>query len=339
VAAITVSNSENYLLPELAELNRIIYNTFSDVFENTIVIPAEKNIFIGSKGNYISNNTEILISRMKEKKQSGNWFNEVLIFDICNELRLQNFSRILENNDQELNKNLKPLAYLSTIQYWAKHLDLDLKKNVNSIKKNRFLVFSLLVIVIILISILFTRWNSDSFFTSLTHSMNIVSISLCAFVIQIILFYTFQIQFGYVYLVVAVFTISFMVGLSAGFFIEKYIKINLPILFLINLISISAILFLISFSLPAGLFFFLNVFISSQEGLILAKNLSKKYKYNKSNIAEHFYFLDTIGAALGGLFFGVIFLPVYGINASLVFMLIIIFLNIISNLCAENLHK
>ncbi len=270
IAAITVSNSENYLLPELAELNKIIYNTFSNVFENTIVIPAEKNIFIGSGGNYISNNTEKLISRMKENKQNWNWFNEALIFDTCNELRLQNFSRILTNNKKN-NTNLKPLAYISTIQYWAKHLDLDLKKSVNCIRNNKLLAFSVLFTSIILLSALFNRKSTYHFFTSLTHNMNIVSISLCAFVIQIILLYTFQIQFGYIYLVIAFFTLSFMVGLSAGFLLEKYIKIDLSILFIINLISIVGIFFLISLSLPVVIFFILNIFISSQEGLILAK--------------------------------------------------------------------
>lgn len=336
IAAITVSNSENYLLPELAELNRIIYNTFSNVFKNTIVIPAEKNIFIGSSGNYISNNTEILISRMKGKKQNWNWFNEALIFDTCNELRLQNFSRILINNKQ-YNTTLKPLAYISTIQYWAKHLDLDLKKNVNFIRKNKLLASALLLIVIILLSILFNRRSSNHFFTSLTHNMNIVSISLCAFVIQIILLYAFQIQFGYVYLVIAFFTLSFMVGLSAGFLLEKYIKLDLSILFIINLISTAVIFFLISFSLPVGIFFILNIFIASQEGLILAKNLSKKYKYDKKNIAEQFYFLDTIGATVGGFVFGVVFLPIYGISTSLIFMMFIVFLNIISNLISEQI--
>ncbi len=336
VTAITVSNSENYLLPELAELNRIIYNTFSNVFKNTIVIPAEKNIFIGSDGNYISNNTETLISRMNNKKQNWNWFNETLIFDTCNELRLQNFSRILVNN-RKINTNLKPFAYISTIQYWAKHLDLDLKKNVNFIRNNKLLAFSILFISIIFLSILFNRKSNYHFFMSLTHNINIVSISLCAFVIQIILLYTFQIQFGYVYLVIAFFTLSFMVGLSAGFLLEKYIKIELSILFIINLVSIVAIFSMISLLLSAVIFFILNVFISSQEGAILAKNLSKKYNYDQKNIAEKFYFLDTIGATVGGLVFGVVFLPIYGIKISLIFMMIIIFINIITNLITENI--
>lgn len=336
VTAITVSNSENYLLPELAELNRIIYNTFSNVFKNTIVIPAEKNIFIGSDGNYISNNTETLILRMNNKKENWNWFNETLIFDTCNELRLQNFSRILVNN-RKINTNLKPFAYISTIQYWAKHLDLDLKKNVNFIRNNKLLAFSILFISIIFLSILFNRKSNYHFFMSLTHNINIVSISLCAFVIQIILLYTFQIQFGYVYLVIAFFTLSFMVGLSAGFLLEKYIKIELSILFIINLVSIVAIFSMISLLLSAVIFFILNVFISSQEGAILAKNLSKKYNYDQKNIAEKFYFLDTIGATVGGLVFGVVFLPIYGIKISLIFMMIIIFINIITNLITENI--
>jgi spermidine synthase len=67
VAAITLSSGTNFMTPDIEELNATVYHTFSRSFPNVILIPSIKNIFIGSSSDFISNDVEILSSRILKK--------------------------------------------------------------------------------------------------------------------------------------------------------------------------------------------------------------------------------------------------------------------------------
>ena len=327
VVAITVSNAENFLLPELAKLNSIIYQTFSEVYENVKIIPAEKNIFIGSAGEYISNNVQVLVDRMKKRGMNGLWFNQALIFDTCNRFRLNSFQNAIRDFDIIINTNLNPQAFLSTIQFWAKHLDIGLEKFIRVLKNYKIFVFIISIGIMLLISLITTLLYRKT--SQFVQNFNIFSISFSAFVMQIILLYIFQMQFGYVYLVIAIFTISFMLGLTLGFLFAEKIHLHIFLLFALNLIIFLLIYFIAGLSLPVIIYFLFNILIAGFEGVILAKVLTKKYKIEQIDSGVSFYFLDTLGATFGGLLIGVIFLPVYSIKTNIIFIMIIILINTI----------
>ncbi|MBC8527499.1 MAG: hypothetical protein H8D22_11725 [Candidatus Cloacimonetes bacterium] len=330
VVAITVSNAENFLLPELAKLNAAIFQTFSEVFApqgGITIIPAEQNIFIGSMGTYMSNNVDKLTERMNQRNKSGVWFNQALIFDTCNQFRLDNFQNAISGEKVTINKNLNPTAYLFTIQFWAKHLDIELERFIKILKDYKILVFIFAILTILLISSVSNKIQNRK--THFVHDFNIFSVSFSAFVMQLILLYIFQMQFGYVYFVIAIFTISFMLGLTLGFLFAERINISVFILFALNLILILMIYFIAELSLPVVIYFLFNILVASFEGVILAKVLTKKYKYEQIDSGVSFYFLDTLGATFGGLLVGVIFLPVFSIRTNIIFIGSILLINIV----------
>lgn len=327
VVAITVSNAENFLLPELAKLNSIIYQTFSEVYKYVKIIPAEKNIFIGSAGKYISNNVQVLVDRMKKRGMNGLWFNQALIFDTCNKFRLNSFQNAIRDFDIIINTNLNPQAFLSTIQFWAKHLDIGLEKFIRVLKDYKIFVFIISIGIMLLISLITTLLYKKT--SQFVQNFNIFSISFSAFVMQIILLYIFQMQLGYVYLVIAIFTISFMLGLTLGFLFAEKIHLPIFLLFALNLIIFLLIYFIAGLSLPVIIYFLFNILIAGFEGVILAKVLTKKYKIEQIDSGVSFYFLDTFGATFGGLLIGVIFLPVYSIKTNIIFIMVIILINTI----------
>ncbi|MCD6101502.1 MAG: hypothetical protein J7J77_00400 [Candidatus Cloacimonetes bacterium] len=327
IAAITVSNGENFLLPELAKLNGTIFQTFSKVFENVKVIPAEKNIFIGSRVTYISNNVDKITERMKQRNKSGFWFNQALIFDTCNKFRLNNFQNAIAGEKVTINENLNLQAYLFTIQFWAKHLDISFTKFIKILKDYKILVFIFVILIMLFITFIFNKIQSRK--SLFIHDVNIFSISFVAFVMQIILLNIFQIQFGYVYFVIAIFTTSFMLGLTLGFIFAERIKIPIAYIFIFNLALILLIYFMAGWSLPVIIYFLFNILVAGFEGVILAKVLTEKYRNEQVDSGVSFYFLDTLGATFGGMIVGVIFLPVFSIKTNILFIGSILLFNVI----------
>lgn len=328
VAAITVSNAENFLLPELARLNATVFQTFSKVFENVKVIPAELNIFIGSRGTYISNDVETLTKRMIKRNKSGSWFNQALIFETCNQFRLDNFQNAIAGEKVTINENLNLQAYLFTLQYWAKHLDISFEHFVKVLQDHKVLVFILTILIMLLITFIFNKAQTRK--SPFILDVNIFSISFVAFVIQLILLNIFQMQFGYVYLVIAIFTISFMLGLTLGFlFAERIINISVSCLFALSLVVVLLIYFIAGLSLPVIIYFLFNLLIAGFEGMILSKVLTEKYETQQIASGASFYFLDTLGATFGGMIVGVIFLPVFSIRTNILFIGGILLLNVI----------
>ena len=338
VGAITVGSGENLLLPELAHLNKTIYNTFSELFTNTVIIPAEKNIFVGSEENYITNYDNELIKRMNSKKISDDWFNKGLIKEICFEFRIQKFNEIIASGVKEVNQVLKPVAFISTVQFWVKHLDIDLTREINFIKDNKFLVLCTIIFLIFILSLI--AKSEDSYSKSLVKNSIIISSSLVVFVMQIILIYLFQVYYGYVYYVIAIFTAVFMVGLSLGFLLKRIIKSDSTIFLAVLATILLIILLIIEYRINPLFYFIFNLIISLLEGLILSSVLDCKGQEQDSiKQGAGFYFADTIGAFLGGLIFGVVLLPLYGIKFNIKFLALIICINFIISLIAIKRDK
>ena len=329
VAAITISNAENYMLPELANLNNVVYNTFSESFSNIVIIPAQKNIFVASNDNYITNDVDELIARMEKKNLQSSWFNQSLIFDTCNEFRVNKIKSNISEKTSEINNVLEPAAFLSTIQYWLKHLDKSFSSQINFLKNNKTIVFFLLLILIWFLAFL-NKTKSVGVSGFIENSI-IVSTSLVAFVMQIVLLYLFQVYHGYIYYVVAIFTSSFMLGLTLGFLAPGKIKRNFAIVLFLNTLLLIFILLLVQNKINPIYYFIFNLALSIFEGMILSSILMSKNK-EESEKGATFYFADTIGAFLGGLIFGVVLLPVYGIKLNIKFLAIIVFIHFILSL-------
>jgi spermidine synthase len=315
----SVSNSANFLIPELAKLNGVIYQTLKSVFPKVVFIPASKCLYAAGSGNYISHDPQILTVRMKKKHLSGKWFNRILIFDICNATRTKYFEKAISRYRNNINLNLFPKAYLLTILFWTKHLDLNLSEYFLIGRNLKYVLEFIIFLILFLLAFGFGR-RSD-----FKQTYNIISVSFVAFIFQLLLIYLTQIYFGFAYLTISVFTISFMLGLSLGFLIWNKFKVSILSLFLMNL-ALTIILFLILKNpISIGVLYSINFFAAVLEGLILAGNLSEIKERKIGKKGRKFYFLDTLGATLGGSMLGIILIPLFGIG-EIIFLLMFILL-------------
>ena len=327
VTLITVSNSANFLLPELAELNSILNKTFTEVFEKTVIIPAKKCIYAGSSGNYISNDPDTLKQRMFRRNKVGNWFNSALINDVCNNFRINDLQRRISQYDSEINSNLNPRAYLLSILFWAKHLNISLSKGVNFLKNNKIILLFGILIFLFIIPYFSKKISGNT--VNFKQNFNIFSISFIAIISELILIYLIQINFGFVYYVISILTMTFMLGLSLGFIISDKIEIQISRLFLIFLFLLFILFLILNAAIPLLIIFIFNTFIAVLEGLILSKNLSEINNIETAKKGTFFYFLDTLGATCGGFILGIFLLPFFSIREIIGFLMMILIMNFI----------
>ena len=326
LVAITLPNAANLMRKELAHLSSVVWFTFDKNFQNTIFLPATKSIFIGSRGNLITNDEKELIARLNNRKINANYFNESLIFDVCNQLRKEAFWGRINSFEPEVNYNLFPKAYILSIISWAKHLDLELTSGFTTLKKVR--IFLLICIPILLLGIAFLNNLFDNKFAFID-SFGVLSISFIAFIIQLILIYYVQIYYGYVYIMIAAFNITFMVGLTLGFGYFSNLILELKNLYLFFIFIALYIIIFLPIKVPVIIVLIFNIIVAVLEGTILAKIINK---YKTVNYSDLFYFLDTIAATVGGLIFSLLLLPVFHLKVVLYLLIGLLIFNFILNI-------
>ncbi len=324
VAAITLSSGTNFMTPEIEELNATVYHTFSRSFPNVIIVPSTKNIFIGSSSDFISNDVEILSSRILEKRT---WFNETVIFEKCNELRKKQMISAITKKVPQINDLGNPAAYLATLRMWTRKLGIRSDKYIEFIKTHFILSFICVFVIMILTSLLASTISRSRLFRT---DFNIFAVSLVNFVMQLILINLFQMHFGFAFWAVFIFTSVFMLGLTSGFIVGKALNVPLKILLILNVLLIGLLILVFDSKLLVITYFGFNFLFAFMEGAVLSILLKRKFNKEKITSSSTFYFLDSLGATTGGLLVGVIIIPVFGLKSSLVFLsflLVIIFIS------------
>ncbi len=320
VVAITLSSGTNYMTSQIINLNSTIYHTFSSVYPHTILIPSIKNIFIGSKGDYISDQVQVLSQRSLKDKP---FFNKTVIFEKCNKLKIEQSLHAINSVPFYYNTFANPRAYLSTILLWTDILNFRISPLISFFQSQIWLIF-----IISFLLILVTGWIASILGRSKEprKDLSIYFVSLVNFVMELVLLNIFQMQFGYVYFIIFLFTASFMLGLVAGFIVQKNSKIPIGIIWIINIILIIVIYILFSWKIPALIYFLFNIAFAFLEGNMLAEILDRKAA--TIDMGSTFYFLDTLGAMTGGIFFSVILIPLTSIRNSLILLVVIIAANL-----------
>ncbi len=320
--AVTLSSGANFMTPELQQLNASVWNTFSEVFPYRIVIPSIKNIFLGSDADVLTNNVQEL--QFRAQQYQSEWFNNTVIFERCNPLRLQQFFRSTEGKG-ELNTISDPVAYLSAVTVWTSILDMNITSTLAWMKAHNGLLFLVSILLILLLAFGASKLNIQS---QTQIDIQIFLVSLVNFVMQLVLLNLFQMQYGNVYFMIFLFTSFFMIGLTAGFVFRTKIRLNIMWLYEINIVLAGLVWILFDALLPGMLYLFFNISFAFLEGSILSKLLDIKYRKESIQSGSSFYFLDSLGSMVGGLIIGVLLFPVLGVRSSILVLVCLLIVNL-----------
>ena len=326
--------SENYISVDMGNFLRSIYATMKMVFPEIKVFPGDSAYFLASnsKGT-LTYDYNLLMQMAKKRSLDLKYVREYYLFSRLSTQKVAYFEQLLsEDKNIKINYDFRPSAYYYGIISWAARFKGSLFSGILKSVDERIIwtVLSFFVAIFIFLRRI-----------SLRKPLALISVGVAGFsqsAIQVVLLFSFQIIYGYLFYKLGILFTFFMAGLAAaswwvGKKINK-IKSGLrPIMAVqlgIGVFSLIIPIVLHCFSSSngqLGIWFGANIFfpaLSLVSGLLggLLFSLSNKIYLDASGSKEYgsvaglTYGFDLLGSCLGSALSAVFFIPILGIDKS-----------------------
>lgn len=330
--------SLTYPTDELKKLNACIFNTLKSVFSHVRAFPGSSlNLFLSSDSKEILLlDAGLVIERLNER---GIVASVPIARHISEKLHpgwKDWFLRFLEEGEQKINRDFNPLGMFYSVSYWNALFSPYAQKFLRWGEMINLPLFILVFIIFVAALFLLRHNNIKPFGTGIPFS--IATTGFAGMIFDLAIIFAFQALYGYVFLWVGLLVTAFMTGASLGAMSTTALipRIrDLPGFF----IKIDLAIILFSFGLPfiflllqpyldsPGIFTFFRILfliLSCISGFLVGAEFpvaSEIYLKNNPGLgktARILYGSDLIGGWLGGVFGGIIILPIVGLLGSCV---------------------
>jgi spermidine synthase len=336
ILVLGLPGSLTYLNEELRNLNSCIFNTLESVFSHIRVIPGDgRNLFLSSDSQEI-----ILIDKMQitERLSQRNIAADVIVPWYI-EKKLHHgwqdwFSRFLEGGSRKINSDFTPLGLFYNISHWNAVFAPSLSGIFSQFERINLRSVVLLFVILLLLYFFFRSKNLQLFQEGI--SLSIITTGFAGMIFVLMIIFTFQSIYGYVFSWIGILVASFMAGAACGAMIittllariknclKLFIKIELAI------ICFSIAFPFVFFAAHAYLgsldvfFIFRMLFlvISFSSGLLTGSQFplaNKLYLQNSKSLSQTaglLYASDLLGGWFGGILGAVVLLPVLGLTGT-----------------------
>jgi len=308
-----LETSESYMGRELKLLNRSINKTVSQVFDHVTVIAGNHNYFFASQAELTDNRYELL-DRWEARNIKTLYFRSNSLYFILWPDKLDYIKNAIAfDKTTPINSELKPVSYFYELLIWTSYFYQSPKELFYKLMTFKFKHFLLTILMLLVIVYLVSKNNK-----ALTIPTIICLIGFSGMTTQLIIIYTFQSLYGYVYQAIGLLTTAFMAGLTLGSILvyRKYNEIEYPkkllkyILLALSLLLILLLATLKHFPLPLA-----SLLISLPIGAAfpLAVKIHEEHKTEIGSLAGILYGADLLGGSLAAIVTTVIFVPIFGI--------------------------
>jgi spermidine synthase len=338
IFSFSLTASENYISPELAKCLQSVYSGLRQVFRDILVIPGESACFMASdKPGTINGDYASLMKQVYARGMDLKYVREYYLFPRFSPGLMGYIDGVLRKvGSVKPNHDFYPSAYYYNMIFWASRMkDGFLEKMLKAVDhKNMAAVILGVCALIILYGLIRLARKKFSYKISGLLAFAIMSFSMMAF--QIIVLFSFQAIYGYIFYKIGLLIALFMAGLALGSFCASHSSFRLkgpldqmvlicflfcvfistmPVVFcwLASVIRgptpwLGANLVFPLLSLVPGLFagaqfVFTNKLCLGQEGEI-------------GKVAGLTYGLDLLGSCCGALLTGIFLVPGLGIFGS-----------------------
>lgn len=286
----------NYISPVKASIEASVYQTLKKNFKNVEIIPGEKDYLLASDSSINVKIAEIPAVKGVENK----FVNPYYLDDYSIQQRGNQIKNSIEGI-QLINTDDRPIpVFYETMQF------------ISQFKSSNWMLFVIPIILLIL-PLLFMR--------SIPKGMYIAGFSSSS--IEILLIFSFQIIYGYVYSAIGLIIAVFMGGLAVGSLLGYKIKITRNHFWVSQAaLGIYALTFPLLWnfqtnivnSIPILLIFFITTFIPSAIVGFQYVAGTTLLPEGTTKAATTMYAADLIGSALGVAATTVILLPLLGLT-------------------------
>jgi spermidine synthase len=330
---IGLPGSMTYLNDELKDLNGCIYHTLKDVFEHIRIIPGDgRNLFIASdSAGMLTIGREQVIQRLGQRNLPTEalmpWHIESKLHPGWQDW----FARLIAESSRKINSDFRPIGLFYSIAHWNALFAPSLRGVFRAFEALSVKAILLASVVLLLVYVMFRMLKTDP--TGMGVPLSIVATGFAGMIFDLMILFTFQSIYGYVFAWIGVLVAAFMAGTAAG---ATLMTINLNRITHAVRLFLKIDLLIIAFAVAcpfllhtahanldgAGYFMAFRVLflVMAMTGGILigaqfplANKIYLETSASLSRTAGLLYAADLLGGWLGGIFGAVVLLPVLGL--------------------------
>jgi spermidine synthase len=345
IIVLTLPGSLTYISPELRELNGCILDTLKSVFRLVKIIPGDTNLYLASDSDHLERvTTEEIMKRLGERKIKTNQFTKTYIEYRLHERWLKWFLQSMERKEIQINSDFRPIGVFLSLSYWNALFSPYLR---GVFKWFEGFSLQILIIFITLFTLLIAAiFIKRPYLSRQSVPYVILTTGLAGMIFNLAVIFTFQTFYGYLYhqigLLIAIF--MFGVALSSFFITQRLDRIRMDSFLFLRIeivIILFSFLFPFVFSVPSQyletpvvslLIYLLFLIMSFLSGAWIGLQFplaTKIYQAIPSrgetfgHTAGLLYGADLFGGFMGGLFGGILLLPILGLKESCFMMAMI----------------
>jgi len=310
ILALTLPQSTGYIGRSMQTANGSIYNSLKSVFRYVEVTAQEYGGLFASKAPIIIE-SERLENRFTQRAIHTRYFSQYILRDAFNPLSVDYVKKRFADI-KFINTDLKPSAYLYNLMLWSEIHGGKALKYLIGVRGWHIIAVTIITFMIISLLVFGRKRRVISF------SIFAAGFTSMSFVLAVILAY--QALYGYVYEMIGMLTATFMIGLWAGAYLSRYIRNGLRMLLFFELLTIILAFTTSIFFRAEPLFYVLNFIL----GVITGGLFSTANLYlSEPDIAGRLYGLELIGSFLGAFIPSIIFIPLFGISHTILFIAVV----------------
>jgi spermidine synthase len=302
----------NYQSRELLRLGRTLYQTFASVFNHHLFLSLEDQVvLIGGRKAIVARQEKLAFL----EKIYPFFSQDFLDYQIKKPARQLILEKLLSTKEK-INTDFSPIAFFYQILFWQTLFNFQIPKLIFAFIPWLLLFFGILVLVLTL-----SASGDRQKLWAITFS------SFLLMSLQILLIFSFQGKFGYLYSQIAFLFALVVLGMALGVILveKRKFSFRLAIPCFFNYILVAVILLLeISGISSLGFCFWwaLALFLGFNAGVILA--VMAKELSSKGDAVSLVYVFDLLGAVLGVVLAGAFFFPIWGLVKFSFFLAILI---------------
>jgi spermidine synthase len=345
IIVLSLPGSLTYFSPELRDLNRCILDTLKSVFQSVRVIPGDTNLYLASDSSKLERVTSAdIVKRLEDRKIRTSLLTKSYLEFRLHERWLKWFSESIERKKVQINSDFRPIGVFFSLSYWNALFSPSLTGIFNWFEGFSLRIsISFMILFTLLMSLVFVKRPSLSR-QSIPYA--IFTTGLAGMIFNLAIIFTFQTFYGYLYHQIGLLIAVFMFGVALSSFyttqylerIERdshlFLKVEIviilfsflfPFVFLIPSQSFErTALSLLIFPVFLIMSFFSGAWIGLQFPLASKIYLALPGKEGTlGHTAGLLYGADLLGGFLGGLFGGILLLPILGLKQSCFLMAMI----------------
>ncbi len=330
---IGLPGSTTYLNEELSNLNSCIYHTLTGAFDHIRIIPGEgRNLFIASEApGILTIDREQVIKRLGQR----NLQTETMIpWHIENKLHhgwQDWFARLIADSSRKINSDFRPLGLFYSISHWNALFAPSLRGIFNAFETLSVKAILLAAAFLLLGYFILKRLKASLAGAGIP--LSIITTGFAGMIFSLMILFTFQSIYGYVFSWIGVLVAAFMAGTATGATlmtislnrithdVRLFLKIDLLIIGFA--VACPLIFHTVHANLEGAGFFMvfrmLFLVVAFTGGILigaqfpLANKIYLETSPSLSRTAGLLYAADLLGGWLGGIFGAVVLLPVLGL--------------------------